>query len=191
MPRVGLTPDAVVDAAMDVVDRDGGDQLTLAAVADHVGVRSPSLYRHVDSLDDLRQRLAVRALRELAAALERAVGQRHGADALRTMMVAYRQWANANPERYALVPVAAPEPGTPAAAASDELVGTVVQWVAGFGLEGDDAVHAVRTVRSALHGFSSIDAAGGFGLPVAVDASFAHLVDLLVAGLAAQSGGEA
>lgn len=191
MPRAGLTPDVVVDAAMEVVDRDGSDQLTLAAVADLVGVRSPSLYRHVDSLDDLRERLAVRAVRELATTLERAVGQRRGAAALRTMLVAYREWANDNPERYAMVPVEAPQLGTPLAEASDELVATVVRWVADLGLEGDEAVHAVRAVRSAVHGFSSIDAAGGFGLPADVDTSFARLTDLLVAGIAARSGGRA
>ncbi len=55
--------------------------------------------------------------------------------------------------------------------------------VRGYGLHGDDALHAVRTVRAALHRFSSLEHAGGFGLPYDVDVSFAHLVTMLDTGL--------
>lgn len=183
MPRAGLNTEAVLDAAMVLVDRNGVDQLTLAAVADHVGVRSPSLYRHVASLDDLHERLATRAVQELAGVLEEAVGDRTGPAALRAMMTAHRGWANDHPRRHALVPVRAPRVGTELAAASDRLVTLAVQWVEGFDLHDDEAIHAVRAVRAALHGFASIEAAGGFGLPADVDASFERLVDLVVTGL--------
>jgi hypothetical protein len=53
----------------------------------------------------------------------------------------------------------------------------------GYGLEGDDAIHAARAVRSALHGFVSLEAAGGFGLPVELDASFERMVGALARGL--------
>ena len=53
----------------------------------------------------------------------------------------------------------------------------------GYGLDEDGTVHATRAVRSALHGFVSLEAAGGFGLPQDVDASYDRLVDLLDAGL--------
>jgi hypothetical protein len=47
-------------------------------------------------------------------------------------------------------------------------------------LEGDDAIDAIRALRSALHGFVLLETGGGFGLPVDVDRSF----ERLVAGLA-------
>jgi hypothetical protein len=54
----------------------------------------------------------------------------------------------------------------------------------GSGLEGDDVIHAVRALRSAVHGFAALEASGGFGLAVDPDVSFRRLVDALAAGLA-------
>jgi Tetracyclin repressor-like, C-terminal domain len=58
----------------------------------------------------------------------------------------------------------------------------------GYGLDEDETVHATRAVRSALHGFVVLEAAGGFGLPQDVDESYARLVDLLDSGLGRGSG---
>jgi len=48
--------------------------------------------------------------------------------------------------------------------------------LAGYGLTGDDAIDATRAMRSALHGFVSLEQAGGFGLPVDIDHSYSQLV---------------
>jgi hypothetical protein len=56
--------------------------------------------------------------------------------------------------------------------------------LAGYGLEGDDAIHAARAVRAALHGFAMLESGGGFGIKLDLDESFARLVDLLDGGLA-------
>ena len=55
--------------------------------------------------------------------------------------------------------------------------------LAGYGLEGDDAIHAARAVRAALHGFAVLEAGGGFGIKLDLDESFARLVGLLDRGL--------
>jgi Tetracyclin repressor-like, C-terminal domain len=60
----------------------------------------------------------------------------------------------------------------------------VLAVLRGYGIEGDDALHATRAVRSALHGFVAVETAGGFGLPLDIDESFDRLVSLIDAGLA-------
>jgi len=55
--------------------------------------------------------------------------------------------------------------------------------LAGYGLSGDDAIHATRAVRAALHGFAALESGGGFGMSQPVDASFDRLVALLDDGL--------
>ena len=59
--------------------------------------------------------------------------------------------------------------------------------LAGLGVPDEDTVPLIRAVRSALHGFVSLEASGGFGLPEDVDASFETLVDVLVAGMLART----
>ena len=69
MPRAGLSTDAVVDVALALVDEKGLDALSLAAVADRAGVAAPSLYKHVGSLADLRDLMAIKAIRQATGLL--------------------------------------------------------------------------------------------------------------------------
>ena len=55
----------------------------------------------------------------------------------------------------------------------------------GYELDGDDAIHAARIIRSALHGFVALQSAGGFGIPLDLDETFARLVAVLDVGLRA------
>ena len=50
-----------------------------------------------------------------------------------------------------------------------------------YDLGGDDAIDAIRALRSMLHGFVSLEAGGGFGLPVDIERSFGRLVGAVVA----------
>ena len=180
MPRAGLDAEAVVSAATELADAESLDAVTLARLGSELGVRPPSLYAHVDGLEDLRRRIGARGTRELAAALGAAAAGRAGQDALEAVAHAYRRFAREHPGSYAALQRA------PAAGQSEDaqkVVEVVVAVLRGYGLEGDAAVHAVRVIRAALHGFVSLEADGGFGLPVSVDESFEHLLGVLHKGL--------
>jgi AcrR family transcriptional regulator len=181
MPRAGLDADAVVAAAAALADEDGLARLTLARLAAALGIRTPSLYAHVDGLGDLRTRLGARGARELAAQLQAAAAGRAGADALRAVATAYRAYAHAHPGTYAAMQVASDLPENQAAGAA--AVGVFLAVLEGYGITGDAAVHAVRAVRSALHGFVALEREGGFGIPLSLDESFATLVEMIEAGL--------
>jgi len=178
MPRAGLDPEAVVDAAAAIADRDGLEALSLSKLASQLGVRPPSLYAHVLGLDDLRQRIAVRAARQMRSELQTAVAGVAGTQALHAIALAYRSFAARHPGMYSsLQPAGNDDP------ALAELVQVVVAALRGYGLEGDDAIHAVRIVRSTLHGFVSLELEGGFGLPLDLDETYERLIDALDRGL--------
>jgi len=184
MPRAGLDTERVVDAAAQIADADGLDAVTLARVAGALGVRAPSLYNHVEGRGGLLRALALRGVRELTAALRDAAVGRSGSDAMRATADAYRAYAHAHPGLYA-ASVAAPAPGDREhQAAARETVDVVFAVLRGWSLDGDDAVHAARAFRSGVHGFAVLEAAGGFGMPVDLDASFERLVATLAGGLA-------
>jgi AcrR family transcriptional regulator len=183
VPRAGLSPAAVVDAAAALADAEGLEGLTLASIAASVGVRTPSLYNHVASLEDVRRRLALRGVSELGAAMRDAAVGRARDDALVAMAHAYRAYANRHPGRYAATQRAPAEDDPELVAASDAAVEVLLAILRGYGLEGEDAIHAARGVRSALHGFVALETGGGFGLPVALDTSFERMVAALARGL--------
>lgn len=182
MPRVGLSPDAVVDAAIAVIDADGPDALSLAAVASRTGVATPSLYKHVSSLDALRGRVQLRVITELGDALAEAVLGRSTDDALRALMNAYRDYAVTHPHRYAALPQQ-PRPEPELAAAGARTIEVIMAVLRGYGLAGAEAVHATRCLRAAMHGFASLQISGGFQLAEDVDESHRRLTDAMVAGI--------
>jgi AcrR family transcriptional regulator len=183
MARAGLDADAVVAAAAAIADAEGLEAVTLARLASDAGVRPPSLYAHVGGLDDLRARLGVRGARELGAALREAATGRSGRDALLAIAGAYRRYALEHPGSYRAAQRV--RPGDEATgAAGAEVVAIVLAVLAGYGLEGDDAIHATRAIRAALHGFAVLETGEGFGIPLDLDESFDRLVDLLDRGLA-------
>ncbi len=181
MPRAGLDTEAVVAAAAALADAEGLPQLTLGRLAAALGIRTPSLYAHVDGLSDLRARLGMRGARELTAALRVAAAGRSGRDALRAVAIAYRGYAHAHPGTYAAMQV--PGASEDNAAAAAELLRLIVAVLDAYGLEGEDAIHAVRVVRAALHGFASLEADGGFAIPIAIETSYGRLIEMLDAGL--------
>jgi AcrR family transcriptional regulator len=184
MPRAGLDTERVVDAAAAIADAEGLDAVTLARVAGELGVRAPSLYNHVDGRAALLRALALRGVRELTAALRDAAIGRSGPDALAATARAYRASAIAHPGLYA-ASVAAPAPDDAEhQTAAQETVDVVYAVLRGWDLEGDDAVHAARAFRSAIHGFVLLEATGGFAIPVDVDTSFERLVATVAGGLA-------
>jgi hypothetical protein len=71
----------------------------------------------------------------------------------------------------------------PAAESAARVVEVVVAVLRGYGLEGDDAIHATRIVRAALHGFAALEAGEGFGIALPPDDTFARLVAVLDRGL--------
>ena len=174
----------MVAEAERMADDAGLGQLSLTALAERLGVRQPSIYKHIDSMAGLRRSISVRAKAELGDVLARAAVGRSGADAIRSMSQAYRTWALAHPGRYEAAQVA-PAPGD----ADDEAVSQAVVQIcadvlAAYELHGDDAIDAIRALRSTLHGFVALEAGGGFGFKTDIDRSFERLVRGMVVAFA-------
>jgi AcrR family transcriptional regulator len=179
---VGLTPSAIVEIALGVLDTEGMAGLTLTAVAERAGVAVPALYKHVRNLAELQQLIRVRVVDDLTAELTTAAVGRSGADALRALANVFRDYAIRNPHRYA-VTVRAAEPDTRLAEAAERMLALFLAVLRGFGLEGSAAIHAARAMRAACHGFADIQAAGGFGLPEDLNVSYDLLIQMLIDGL--------
>jgi len=187
MPRAGLTPESVIDAAAAIADADGIDAVTLARLAAELGVRPPSLYKHVESLDAVRRGLALRGAAEANRRVQLATIGKARDDALYALADAYWRFAREHPGLYAASLRAARPEETDIAAAGDAFLGTVLAVLSGYGVTGDDALHATRGLRAIIHGFVSLDAAGGFRLKLDLEESFRRLLAAFARDLAGRS----
>lgn len=188
-PRSNLTKQTVVQAAADLINAEGMEALSLGRLAKELGIRTPSLYNHVDGLPGLMRELSILNTRNLADHLsEAAIGQ-SGPELVRSVMRAMRTYIKDYPGLYlSTVRASGTQPQADPELEQEEArsvkVGMAV--IASFGLEGEDAIHAVRGLRSVVHGFATLEISGGFGMPLDLDESFSRLLDLFIAGLEQQ-----
>lgn len=163
MPRAGLTSNDVVTAAADLADEAGFGEVTMGRLASRLGIRTPSLYKHVTDLADLRHRIATLAMTELAEALRDALQGKSGADALGALLTAVRDYVAAHPGRYtATVGARYTGEDDPLLAASVRTLGSISAVLRGYGIGDEEMVHAIRTIRCTIHGFAMLQAADGF-----------------------------
>ena len=184
MPRAGLAPASVTEAGATLVDELGFGQLSMGLLAERLGVRTPSLYKHVTSQADLVHRIAVLAMNEFADAIRDAIQGRAGRDALVAGAHAMRTYVLRHHGRYAAANLARPTgPGDPLVPAVGRVLDSWAAMLRGYRLEPDQEIHALRMLRSTLHGFAVLEAGGGFRIDRDVDESFGWLIDFIDQGL--------
>ncbi|GAA1967530.1 TetR/AcrR family transcriptional regulator [Amycolatopsis minnesotensis] len=186
MARAALSADAVVDVALRLVDEEGPGALTLAAVASRAGVATPSLYKHVRNLAELRALMSARIMDELAERIGEAVLGRSADEAIRALMTAWRDYVLAHAHRYSALGQA-PEPLV--AEAGERLIGILLAALRAYGLEDSEAIHATRCLRAVMHGFAVLEAENAFQLPEKLDETYELLVHMVVTGLRKPLGG--
>ena len=183
-PRTArLSREAIVNAALTFLDREGWDALTINALANQLGTKGPSLYNHVHSLDDLRRSVRMRVVGDIIDMLN-TVGQgRTPDDAVMVMAGAYRSYAHHHPGRYSAftrMPLGGDDPeftvATHAAAAP------VIAVLSTYGLDEESAFFAALEFWSAMHGFVLLEMTGVMS-GIDTDAVFSDMVMRLAAGM--------
>lgn len=181
--RVGLDREMVVQAAAELADSKGLEEVSLATLAARLGVRSPTLYHYVDGLAGLRRELALLGTRELARRMGRAVMGQAGNEAVRALAHAYRTFVNEHPGLYAATVHAAEPDDTVLQGVQTEVVDIALRALSAYHLSQEEAIHVVRMLRSLVHGFATLERSGGFGIPLDIDETFEKLLHVFLQGL--------
>lgn len=191
MPRAGLTPASVTAAAAALADEVGFNQLSMGLVAERLGIKAPSLYKHVASQAELAHRIAILAMIELGDAIRDAIQGRAGTDALTAGAQAMRTYVKEHPGRYAAGNTArASGPDDPIIPAAGRVMDSWAAMLRGYQLDPDQEIHAMRMLRSVLHGFAHLESANGFQIGTDVDNSFTWMIDFIDHGLRSTAGSD-
>jgi AcrR family transcriptional regulator len=184
--RRRLNSEVVLETAVQLCNGLGPEQLSLALLAQTLGVKPPSLYNHIASLEALIRLLCIEAIRQLGQCLQAAAVGLAGRQALWAIAKAQRDFARRQPGLYRLT-WRSYEDDPALQAASKTLLTVVLAVLAGYGLHGSAAIHAARALRASIGGFVLLEQSAGFGLPLDVDESFERLLQMLDVGLSAQA----
>jgi AcrR family transcriptional regulator len=178
-----LSREGIVNAALTFLDRESWDALTINALAAQLGTKGPSLYNHVDSLEDLRRSVRMRVIGDIISMLGRVAEGRQRDDAVLVMAGAYRSYAHHHPGRYSAftrMPLGGDDPEyTEATRSAAE---PVIAVLTSYGLDGEDAFFAALEFWAAMHGFVLLEMTGVMS-DIDVDAVFSNMVLRLAAGL--------
>lgn len=184
MPRAGLDAGAVTRAAAEVVDEVGYANLTMGLVADRLGVRAPSLYKHVAGLADLHRRIAVLAVTEIGDALRSSLQGRSERQALDAAVRTTRRYARECPGRFAAtVYVTATDPEDPLHLAWVRVVESHLAILRGYEVQEEDTGHALLLLRSFLDGLSLVEPAGDMHTEDEIDVSVGWSIAFIDRGL--------
>ena len=186
--RAGLTRDVVLTTAAKLADKVAPEPLTLNLLAEKLEIQKPSLYNYFDGLPGLQRELALAGARELSARMLRASAGKAGDVAVFALAREFRAFIHDHPGVYALM-MRASRNRKPIdkelGAIENDVLQVVLAVLSAYPLQGDELLHAARGWRSAVHGFATLENAGGFGLALDLDTSFQRLIQMFVNGLRA------
>ena len=146
----------LVRPAFGLADTMGLEQVTLAELAEHLKIRPPSLYNHITGIVGLRRELTLLGQRELVVRMGKAVMGKSGDDAVTALAYAYRVFVNEHPGLYSATISAPASDDLELQVVAQELIDIILKALAAYGLHDDDALHAVRMLRSIVHGFATL-----------------------------------
>src|SRR4051794_19796262 len=179
MARAGVSVERLTRAAAELADEVGFERVTVSALARRFGVKDASLYSHIKNGQDLRVRVALLALAELADRVAAAMAGRAGKDALFAFANAYRDYAKEHPGRYSAAQIELDTDAARASAAPRHSAMTRA-ILHGYDLTEPDETDAIRLLHSTFHGFVSLELAGGFRrTPRPAEASWSRVLHSL------------
>ena len=183
-----LSREIIVNAALTFLDREGWDALTINALATQLGTKGPSLYNHVDSLEDLRRTVRIRVIDDIITDAQqgwrrpcpRRRGVGHG------QCVPQLRPSPPGPV-FGLHPDAAGRGDDPEYTAATRGAATpVIAVLSSYGLDLEQAFYAALEFWSALHGFVLLEMTGVMD-EIDTDSVFSDMVLRLAAGMERRS----
>lgn len=169
--------------AADLADDEGLEKVSLKNLAQILKIRSPSLYNHIEGLDNLKTMLMLHGWAQLGQEITMSAVGKSGDDAVRAMCKSFRDYATAHPGVFEAMLWVNQNSSKESEQATKGLARITAMVLAEYGLGEDEQIHASRMFRSFLQGFCSIANNDSFADPISINESFDFAVELLIGGL--------
>lgn len=157
-----LHAEQILQEAQTLLEQGGPEALRMRGLAESLGVRASSLYRHFPNREALLRALEDGATRHLQTAIQAAGRDLPPRAALHATAHAYLHYARTHPHLYALLLTPGREATDPRGTAGKALWNTLLEQVGALSGHPDDTDHAVA-LWTFLHGFVVLERSGLFG----------------------------
>ena len=188
--KAGLNKDIILKATAEIADEQGVASITLKALAEKLGVKSPSLYKHISGLEELNKELMLYGWRSLGKEVAKSAIGKAKDDAIKAIFYAYRSYVKQHPGVFEAMQWYNMYLTEENLQATEGLVEILFQVLSGYGLEEQQKVHIGRMFRGFLQGFMSVECHGGYGNPLPVQDSFDFALEIMLNGIHKLQGGK-
>ena len=183
--RTGLNRAEIVKIAADIADEKGAAGVTFKALAEKLGIKSPSLYKHfAGGLEELNRELMLCGWRMLDDEIIQAVAGKAKDDAVIALCHAYRQFVSRHKGLYEVMQWYNMFDSEEHRQACGGAVEVIYCALSSYKLTDEQKVHTVRMIRAFLQGFSTIEVNVGKDYPVTLDDSFDFALKTMLDGIA-------
>ncbi len=181
MAHKGLNPDAVVKAAAELIEKQGREVFSMRLLAEDLGIKTASLYNHVDNMETLLAEVCRYGLCLQNEGEMQAMEGAHGEDAVRRLADTYRRFAKEHRELYGLIMSMSAKNQQVRDDAAVLFTDPLKKMLEEFHLKEEENIHLRRLFRAIVHGFVSQEEQGFFShYPAAVDDSFHFAVQCYI-----------
>lgn len=180
----GLNKEIIVESAKDMIEKDGVQQFSMRKLSERLGVKTASLYTHIESMDALFTEIGLAALNDHKECLLNAIGDKHGDAAIEAAAKGYREFATEHVELYRLIMQMPSGNDEVLKEAAEMTTEPFMKILDDYHISDNRKMHWQRVLRGVMHGFVSEEQAGYFShYPVSMKESYNIAINCIIDGL--------
>ncbi len=188
MSKNNINHELIIETSAALADKVGFDNLSLKMIAENLNIKSPSLYNHISSLEDLKEKLMIYGWKQVEEKiLDSAIGI-SGYDAIKNMCYAFYQYATNHQGVFTAMLWYNKYESEEAKLATKRLFDLLFKVLSSLDISEENIQHIIRTLRSFLEGFSLLVNNHSFGNPISIQESFELSLEIMIQGIKTLEG---
>lgn len=188
MLKNNINNELIIETSACIANRIGLDNLSLKLIAEELNIKSPSLYNHIKSLDEIKMQLMVYGWKQMEEKMiDSAVGVA-GYEALKNMCYAFYDYATNNKGVFAAMLWYNKYENSLKESATTKLFAMLFKIMQSLDISDDNINHIIRTLRGFLEGFALLVNNNAFGNPISIKESFDLSLEIIMNGIKSLEG---
>lgn len=183
MGRIGVDVDKITETAAKIANEAGYENITLKMIADELGIKTPSLYNHIDGLEDVKRLLMIYGWKQMEERMIQSAIGVAGYDAIKAGCYAFYEYATENPGVFNAMLWYNKFQNEDTMEATSGLFVVLFKITSSLNISEENCNHIIRTLRGFLEGFSLLVNNGAFGNPISIAESFELSLNVLIEGM--------
>ena len=165
------TKEAVIKATSDLADEKGLNNVSLKAVAQKLNIRTPSLYNHIESLDNLLLEVAHNGMRDMNERMMKIAVGKMGKEAIKLVSIEYLNYMIEHP-------------GTEETATIfNNYLSLLTTLIQSCSLNKDKTLEILNMLTGIIHGYTTLQLGNAFSASDKVRFELAEAIDTLLVGI--------